>query len=149
VFGAHLIDAREIAAGMPPRSVIVNLEQMRGSRLENNPAYVDLLTRLAVWDYSARNIAEVRALTGNARIARLGIGYVPQMRRVSVPEAQPTDVLFYGSINERRRAVLQALQAPACGCATCSASTAQSATVPSPRPRWCSTCTFSTAAFTS
>ncbi len=110
VFGAHLIDTRELAAGMPPNSVIVNLEQLRGSKLESNPAYVDLLTRLPVWDYSARNIAELRALTGNTRIARLGIGYVPQMRRLTVPEVQPTDVLFYGSLNERRRAVLQALQ---------------------------------------
>jgi hypothetical protein len=110
VFGAHLIDARELAAGMPPNSVIVNLEQLAGSRQERNPAYVDLLTRLAVWDYSARNIAEVRALTGNTRIVRLGIGYVPQMRRLAMPEVQPTDVLFYGSLNERRRAVLQALQ---------------------------------------
>jgi hypothetical protein len=110
VFGAHLIGSRELAAGMPPNSVLVNLEQLRGSRLENNSAYVDLLSRLPVWDYSERNIAELRTLTGNGRIARLGIGYVPQMRRLRPAAEQPTDVLFYGSLNERRRAVLQSLE---------------------------------------
>jgi hypothetical protein len=110
VFGAHLIASREVAAGMPANSVLVNLEQLRGSRLETNPIYLDLLTRLPVWDYSARNIAELVALTGNPRVVHMGVGYVPEMRQLPSVAAQPTDVLFYGSMNERRRAVLQSLQ---------------------------------------
>jgi hypothetical protein len=109
VFGAHLISSRDHAAGMPPNSVLVNLEQLRGSRLETNPIYVDLLTRFPVWDYSLRNIAELAALTGNPRVIHMGIGYVPEMRQLPPVAEQSTDVLFYGSINERRRAVLQSL----------------------------------------
>jgi hypothetical protein len=110
VFGAHLIASREVAAGMPANSVLVNLEQLRGSRLETNPIYVDLLTRLPVWDYSASNIAELVALTGNARVVHMGIGYVPEMRQLPSVATQPTDVLFYGSMNDRRRTVLHSLQ---------------------------------------
>ncbi len=111
VFGAHLIDSRELAARVLPNSVVVNLEQLRGGRLlEVNPRYIDLLARFPVWDYSDRNIAELRALTGSRRIAKLGIGYVPQMRRLPAVREQPTDVLFYGSRNERRRDILLALE---------------------------------------
>ena len=45
---------------------------------------------------------------------RIGIGFVPQMQHIAPAAEQPTDVLFYGSINDRRRAILNALQRRAC-----------------------------------
>jgi hypothetical protein len=110
VFGAHLIDTPALAERLPANSVLVNLEQLRGSRLEAQPVYCDLLRRLPVWDHSRRNIVELRALTGNERAHRIGIGFVPQMQSIAPALEQPTDVLFYGSINDRRRAILSALQ---------------------------------------
>jgi tetratricopeptide (TPR) repeat protein len=110
VFGAHLIDTPALAERLPANSVVVNLEQLRGSRLEAQPVYCDLLRRLPVWDHSRRNIVELRALTGNERVHCVGIGFVPQMQSIAPALEQPTDVLFYGSINGRRRAILSALQ---------------------------------------
>ena len=40
----------------------------------------------------------------------MGIGYAAPMTRLPAVENHPTDVLFYGSLNERRRAVLRALE---------------------------------------
>jgi len=111
VLGAHLIGSRAVADSVPANTVIVNLEQLRGNNLEAQSIYADLLQRLAVWDHSQRNIAELRALTGNERVHRIGIGFVPQMQRIAPAAEQPTDVLFYGSLNDRRRAILNALQA--------------------------------------
>jgi len=110
VLGAHLIGSRAVADSVPANTVIVNLEQLRGNNLEAQSIYADLLQRLAVWDHSQRNIAELRALTGNERVHRIGIGFVPQMQRIAPAAEQPTDVLFYGSLNDRRRAILNALQ---------------------------------------
>ena len=110
VFGAHLITSADIARGMPANSVIVNLEQLRGSGFEQQPVYLDLLGRLPVWDYSPRNIAALKALTGNPRVVHMGIGYAAPMTRLPAVENHPTDVLFYGSLNDRRRAVLRALE---------------------------------------
>ena len=110
VFGAHLIDTPALAERLPANSVLVNLEQLRGSRLEAQPVYCDLLRRLPVWDHSQRNIVELRALTGNERVHRIGIGFVAQMQCIAPALEQTTDVLFYGSINDRRRAILSSLQ---------------------------------------
>jgi len=110
VFGAHLIDSRAVADSLPANTVLVNLEQLRGNKLEAQSIYADLMQRFAVWDHSRRNIAELRALTGNRRVHRLGIGFVPEMQRIAPAAEQPTDVLFYGSINNRRRDILKALQ---------------------------------------
>ena len=111
VFGAHLIGSRAVADSLPANTVLVNLEQLRGNNIEAQSIYADLLQRLAVWDHSQRNIAELRALTGNERVHRIGIGFVPQMQRIAPTAEQPVDVLFYGSLNDRRRAILNALQA--------------------------------------
>ena len=110
VFGAHLIDTPALAERLPANSVLVNLEQLRGSRLEAQPVYRGLLRRLPVWDHSQRNIVELRALTGNERVHRIGIGFVAQMQCIAPALEQTTDVLFYGSINDRRRAILSSLQ---------------------------------------
>jgi hypothetical protein len=110
VFGAHLINSPEVARGLPANSVIVNLEQLRGSGFEQQPVYLDLLTRFSVWDYSPRNIVALKALTGNARVVHMGIGYAAPMTRLPPVETHCADVLFYGSLNERRRAVLRALE---------------------------------------
>ncbi len=110
VFGAHLIGTRAVAESLPPNAVLVNLEQLRGNKLEAGSIYGDLMGRLAVWDHSPRNMAELRRLTGNPHIHRIGIGFSPAMRSIAAAAEQTTDVLFYGSLNDRRRAILKALQ---------------------------------------
>ena len=110
VLGAHLLAETPEAGSLPPDAVIVNLEQMASGDFAVQPAYRDLLQRHRVWDYSWRNIAYCRDRLGVKNIQHLRIGYVPQLQRVPVVAEPDIDVLFYGSINERRRNILAALE---------------------------------------
>lgn len=73
------------------------------------PALVDLFRRHQVWDYSQANAARYPEL-GLAPPRVVPIGWVPELSRIE-PAAEEIDVLFYGSMNERRRAILEALTA--------------------------------------
>ncbi|HVZ03314.1 tetratricopeptide repeat protein [Hyphomicrobium sp.] len=108
VFGAHLIGSQESADRLPPNTVIVNLEQLRGFNVAARPIYNGLLRRLAVWDYSPRNIEQIKSLMRNPNVSHFGIGYTPEMTR-RISSEQTTDVLFYGSLNDRRSAILKGL----------------------------------------
>lgn len=108
LIGAHLITSPESADRIPPNTVIVNLEQLRGFNIGARPVYASLMRRLAVWDYSPRNIAQIKSLMRTPYVSRFKIGYTPEMTRCR-PQAPTTDVLFYGSLNDRRTAVLKGL----------------------------------------
>ncbi|MBS0591066.1 MAG: hypothetical protein JSR65_10575 [Proteobacteria bacterium] len=107
VFGAHLL-APTVA--LPPNSIIVNLEQLRGGVFAQ-PHYLERLKHHPVLDYSARNVARLRAQIGNVHVHAFEVGTMPAMSRIAPAAQQDVDVLFYGSINERRRAILDALSA--------------------------------------
>ncbi|WP_423414170.1 tetratricopeptide repeat protein [Hyphomicrobium sp. B1] len=109
LFGAHLLASQDEADSVPANTVVVNLEQVTGFDVKGRPAYFSLLKRLAIWDYSVRNIVELRRLTQNPLIRHFSVGYVPEMTRRIPSFEQPVDVLFYGSTNPRRIAVLQGL----------------------------------------
>ncbi|MBY0558650.1 tetratricopeptide repeat protein [Hyphomicrobium sp.] len=111
LLGAHLIDSQELADRIPSNTVIVNLEQVTGFDVRSRPVYLSLLSRLAVWDYSVRNIEALRRLTGSRYARHFSIGYTPEMTRNLPRTEQSTDVLFYGSLNPRRQAVLAGLVA--------------------------------------
>jgi len=107
VFGAHLV-APNMA--LPSNCVIVNLEQMRSGHFAQ-PHYVELLKRHPVIDYSARNVARTRELTGNPHVHLFRIGYMPALSRIASAPRQDIDVLFYGVVNDRRKKILDALTA--------------------------------------
>jgi hypothetical protein len=108
VIGAHLITSRESANQIPQNTVIVNLEQLRGFNIGARPIYASLMRRLAVWDFSPRNIAQIKSLMHNPHVSRFNIGYTPEMTR-HLPQTHTTDVLFYGSLNDRRATILKGL----------------------------------------
>ncbi len=108
LIGAHLIASPESADRIPPNTVIVNLEQLRGFNIGARPVYANLMRRLAVWDYSPRNIAQIKSLMRTPYVSRFKIGYTPEMTRCQ-PQTPTTDVLFYGSLNDRRAAILKGL----------------------------------------
>jgi hypothetical protein len=105
VFGAHLLAPD---ASLPANCVVVNLEQLRNG-IFAQPHYLDLLRHHLVLDYSPRNIARLREATGNPNIHRLPIGHMPSLGRIAGALQQDIDVLFYGSLNERRSAIIDAL----------------------------------------
>lgn len=107
IFGAHLLAS---STELPASSVLYNLEQLGawGDEAQRHN-YLTLLSRHAVWDYNDANVAYLKA-RGHARVQRVALGYVPEITRIP-RVAQDIDVLFYGSVNERRKQVIDALTA--------------------------------------
>lgn len=110
-------DARNIILGantlgpeepLPENSILVNLEQLESNTLLP-PHYFDRLLHHTVWDYSAANVRLLRS-RGARNVTRVRLGYVPELTRISGKEPD-IDVLFYGSLNPRRLAVLDQLSA--------------------------------------
>jgi hypothetical protein len=104
VLGANLLSS---AQTLPPGLILYNLEQIQRDSPWLTPGYLELLRRYPVWDYSARNIERLKDY-GIERVALCGIGYMPALTRI--PAAiEDVDVVFVGSLNDRRRHVLDAL----------------------------------------
>ncbi len=95
----YLADVR-----IPKNAILYNLEQVERSSPWMNDHYLELLKGYEVWDYSERNMDELRNL-GVRNIKLCRIGYVPELTRIE-PTEETTDVLFYGSLNPRRRDIL-------------------------------------------
>jgi hypothetical protein len=108
--GANLLTAAQCAR-IGPETIIYNLEQIDEASTWLTPHYRQLLGRLRVLDYSADNARRLTILTGNTAVAVLPVAYVPNLSRVTRHPAPDVDVLFYGSINDRRRQLIDALKA--------------------------------------
>ena len=106
VFGAHLLTPAQ-AAKLPQKSIIYNLEQIDPSSQWSG--IKSLLGRHPVWDYSLRNIKMLTEMGYGDGVFHVPVGYVPEMTRIATASEEDIDVLFYGSVNERRKAVLDAL----------------------------------------
>lgn len=95
---------------LPPKNTILyNLEQVGDDSTWMKPLIPELFRRFPVWDYSQANIAEL-AIRQVCRPTHVPIGYVPELTRIP-PAPEDVDVLFYGSLNDRRLAVLDGLRA--------------------------------------
>ncbi len=110
VVGWHLLDDAK-ARTRKGRGVLYNLEQMDALNEALRNRLIALSDRFEVWDYSRRNLDLLQAhgLKGTPR--HLPIGTVPELTRIPSAPVQDLDVLFYGSVNPRRAAILEALQA--------------------------------------
>lgn len=108
IIGCHLLDPA-MAGSLPPGTVILNTEQLHGGATPWLAAIQDWARRCAVWDYSPHNIAALQA-AGVEGARFLALGHHPKLQRIArLP--QDVDVLFYGSTNDRRTAVLDDLRA--------------------------------------
>jgi hypothetical protein len=100
VFGAHL--------GFPAEweqrhaCVFVNLEQLGRGGAQVNPGYIALLRRSAVVDYDAANVSAYAQDADDVPI--FSFGYGSYLDTPALPlEQRPIDLLFFGSVNARRR----------------------------------------------
>lgn len=119
VLGAHLLNSIP-APDIPMDLIIWNLEQIfPGSPWLTNE-YVELLRggheefnfnstnrKLEVWDYSQSNIDELKKLGIEAKL--MPVGYMPCLTRIENVPNPDIDVLFVGSLNERRQKILDDL----------------------------------------
>jgi hypothetical protein len=106
VFGAHLLPRYPMP--LPDDAVVINLEQVSDDSVWITPTYLEILRRRTTWDYSRLNINALARHGVSASL--LPVGYVPELTRISAHPTPDIDVLFYGSISERRRQVLLALE---------------------------------------
>lgn len=110
ILGWHLLDPAA-ERDLPPRCILYNLEQMD----ERNRPMLERLKRLAgrceIWDYSRRNIDLLHQAGFPGSIQHVPIGVMPGLTRIQAALDQDIDVLFYGSVNNRRKHVLEALRA--------------------------------------
>lgn len=111
IFGAN--NARDPHNLFPKDAIIYNAEQVSARQV------VDVMQALTayrdsgnvVWDYSEENAKWLRAR--GVRVVMCPVGYVPEMTTIAPPPGgvEDIDVLFYGSVNPRRRRILDALDA--------------------------------------
>lgn len=105
ILGAHLLDTF-----IPKGYIVYNLEQITPESPLVSEKYLNILRYNRVWDYSKRNIKELKKLGIDA--VHMPIGYHPVLTRHSHwPELQDINCLFYGSLNLRRKAILNGMEA--------------------------------------
>nr|WP_297355916.1 methyltransferase domain-containing protein [uncultured Caldimonas sp.] len=111
VFGAHL--------GFPEdwtqrhACIFMNLEQLGQGGAKVNPAYMRLLRTSAVADYDPLNVPAY--CSDPADVPVVPFLHAPYLDRGLAPalEDRPIDLLFFGSLNDRRRAFIERVEA--CG----------------------------------
>lgn len=106
IFGSHMLREEHIPY-LPPSSILYNLEQIDPSDADLKTLIFQLIPRYRTWDYSRQNIARLTALGCGQTARHVPIGYTPEMSRITPAREQDIDVLFYGSLSERRRKVLE------------------------------------------
>jgi len=109
VFGAHL--GFDPALRQRYSCIFVNLEQLGDGGAAVTSGYQDLLRSSAVVDYDAYNVPAYA--TDPADVPVVPILYAPylQPEQPTPLHERPIDLLFFGSMNPRRRALLDRIEA--------------------------------------
>jgi len=109
IIGCHLLDPSYMGS-VPGDTIIVNTEQLTDDHLPWHDNIYQWVARFQTWDYSARNLEKLRTV-GAANPKLLRLGFHRKLARIDRAATQDIDVLFYGSIGERRRRILLDLHA--------------------------------------
>jgi len=111
IFGAHL----GFSSDLKNRFICVffNLEQLGEGGMPVNHEYLNLLKSSAVIDYDNRNLAAYGCQPGEIPV--VSFASAPYLfPDAPIPlESRPIDLLFFGSLNERRRSLITRIEA--CG----------------------------------
>ncbi len=109
VFGAHL--GFDAALGQRYSCLFVNLEQLGDGGAQVSADYLKLLATSAVVDYDAANVASYARQADDVPL--VPFLYAPYLTPAEpLPlEERPIDLLFFGSMNARRRAWLDRIEA--------------------------------------
>lgn len=108
VFGAHL--GFDASLRQRHSCIFVNLEQLGAEGAAVKPAYLQLLAGSAVVDYHADNVAAYQARADDVPIFSFAHAPYLQPAEVLTLDDRPIDLLFFGSMNERRRALIERLE---------------------------------------
>lgn len=107
IMGIHLLDERHLER-LPVDSIIFNTEQLANETTNWNKIIARCAETFDVLDYSQRNVDKFKLMgCKNARLFK--IGHQPELSRLLSAPNQDIDILFYGSLNQRRGAILNEL----------------------------------------
>jgi hypothetical protein len=110
VFGAHL--GFDPALRERHACVFVNLEQLGPGGAALPPAYLELLRGSGVVDYDARNVQALGLAADDVPLLALAHAPYLEGEAAPLPLAQRSiDLLFFGSMNPRRAALLSRIEA--------------------------------------
>lgn len=108
MIGCHLLNP-SLAKKIPKSTIILNTEQIHSDDTSWNSNIFEWVKHFSVWDYSTKNIEKLKSL-GISNVKHLQIGFQKELKRIEKAAVQDIDVLFYGSTNERRNKILDALK---------------------------------------
>lgn len=109
IIGCHLLPT-DLIARMPESTIVVNTEQIYDEdRFGWNTNIFAWVRAFETWDYSPRNVAAFDRL-GLPGVKLLRIGHQPQLTRIPKAAEQDIDVLFYGSVTDRRQVIFDQIR---------------------------------------
>jgi SAM-dependent methyltransferase len=109
VFGAHL--GFDATLRQRHSCIFVNLEQLGDGGAAVAAGYPELLRTSAVIDYDANNVPAYAADVADVPIAPMWYAPYLEPQQPMPLEQRPIDLLFFGSMNPRRRALLDRIEA--------------------------------------
>ena len=101
IFGAHLLDNTDF----PPSTIIFNTEQLWNGVENWVERIIFLGKKYITWDYNDNNIEFLKE-KGCSKIFKFEIGFHQKLNRIHKNINKDIDVLFYGSLKERRKKLL-------------------------------------------
>lgn len=107
ILGAHL----GFEPSLKERYICVffNLEQIGEKGAAVSSKYLNLLGSSAVFDYARENVGNYTEYVDDVPL--LSFGYAPYLEPSSIPIAErPIDLLFIGSMNERRQKIIDEIE---------------------------------------
>jgi hypothetical protein len=107
VIGFHLLSIRAIQS-LPDSTIVFNTEQIYEDDFPNAQKIYNFAAKFELWDYSKRNIKKFKEL-GFQNIKLFNIGFQKELVRLDLFRPKDFDILFYGSVNERRKNILDSL----------------------------------------
>ena len=109
IVGCHLADSGWISR-VPDSSIIINTEQIYDqSPFAWNDKIVQWVRNFETWDYSVLNIAAFNE-SGIPNVKLLRIGHQAELTRIAHATAPDIDVLFYGSVSDRRAQIFDEIR---------------------------------------
>jgi len=108
VFGCHLLNT-ELIPKIPQSTIFINTEQIYLNENHWNKNIFEWAKYFEFWDYSEKNILKFKEL-GIPNVKLLKLGFQKELSRIKKSPHPEIDILFYGSLNERRQKILLQLE---------------------------------------
>ncbi|ABM78773.1 hypothetical protein [Prochlorococcus marinus] len=112
IIGAHLLNIKAIAK-LPKKTILLNTEQLNNCPKEWREIIISCANNeFKVWDYSKRNLNIIKNYTNTLNCSHFPIGYnrFIDLNLYCTNSQKDIDVLFYGSLNNRRERILKGIE---------------------------------------